>query len=141
MKPSISRVLVALLMLLFVTSCRKPITVSLGQPVELRVGTAVRFQKSDLDLYFRRVVSDSRCPNGAKCVWAGEATVALEGRILKQLPETFEVRVSGGMAPDSIIWKPFDGYRIGLVKLEPYPATDAVADSTAYVGTFIVEKR
>lgn len=122
-------------------SCRKPVTASLGEPVDLHVRRAVTFRKSDLDLYFRRVVSDSRCPRGAQCVSAGEAVVTLEGRILKGPVESFDVRLPGGEAPDSIIWKPYDGYRIRLARLEPYPLAGGVADTTVYVGTFVVEKR
>ena len=139
MSPSIRTLLVALL-LLVTASCRKPVAATLGQPVLLHVRQAVHFQESDLDLYFRRVVSDSRCPTGAECVTAGEAVVALDGRILKGPVETFEVRLPAG-APDSVAWRAYDGYRIGLVKLEPSPSTDRAADTTAYVGTFLVEKR
>jgi hypothetical protein len=113
---------------------------TLDKPVDLLVRHAATFQKSDLDLYFRRVVSDSRCPQGAQCVTAGEAVVTLEGRILKATPQSFEVRLPGGDAPDSIIWTAFEGYRIRLVRLDPVPVAGVVADTNAYVGRFVVEK-
>jgi hypothetical protein len=116
-----------------VPSCRKPYTASLGEPFELHVGQAARLAKSDLDLFFRRVASDSRCPTGAQCIWAGEAVVTLDGRILKAPPDSFDVRLDSERL--------FDGYRIRLVGLDPHPVAGAAVDSTAYVGRFVVEKR
>ena len=141
MSSSTSRVGWMSLLALSAISCHQPVQANLGQPVDLLVKRAVRYHRSDLDLYFRRVVSDSRCPRGVDCVTAGEAVVTLEGRILKAPPESFEVRLPGGEAPDSAIWKPYDGYRIRLVKLEPYPVAGAPVDTTAYIGTFLIEKR
>jgi len=127
-------------MALALVSCQKPVTATLGKPLDLMVRHAATFQKSDFDVYFRRVVSDSRCPQGAQCVSAGEAVVALDGRILKATPQSFEVRLQGGEAPDSIVWTAFEGYRIRLIRLDPYPVTGVAADTTAYIGRFVVEK-
>jgi hypothetical protein len=126
---------------LLATSCRKPVQAVLGTPVVLPVNHAATFRGSDVDLYFRRVASDSRCPTGAQCVAAGDAVVTVEVRILKSAPDTFEVRLPEGEAPDSAIWKPYEGYRIRLMQLDPHPATGQTIDSTTYVGTFMVEKR
>lgn len=124
------------------TSCRKPIRVALEQPFELHVRQAARLASSDLDLYFRRVASDSRCPANATCITAGEAIVVLEGRIMKGPVESFEVGLPGGaVPPDSVPKRLYDGYRIQLLKLEPHPIAGVQADTTAYVGTFRVEKR
>jgi hypothetical protein len=124
------------------TSCHKPIAAMVGQPFELPVRRAAHLSKTDLDLYFRRVVADSRCPVNAQCVTAGFATVALEGRILKGPAESFEVHLPGGAAPDdSIPWKPYDGYRIRLLRLDPAPVAGSTPDTTGYVATLIVEKR
>jgi hypothetical protein len=75
--------LLSVLALLALASCRKPLQASLDQPVSVHVGQAVRFRNSDLDLYFRRVAGDSRCPRGAQCIWAGDATLTFEGRLMK----------------------------------------------------------
>jgi hypothetical protein len=120
-----------------VPSCRKPYPATLGQPFPLHVGQAARLTKSDLDLYFRRVASDSRCPTGVQCIQAGEAVVTLEARILKAPPEAFDVPLASDSGADRL----FDGYRIRLVRLDPHPVAGASTDSTAYVGTFVVEQR
>lgn len=121
-------------------SCRKPAVVELGTPFTLHVGQAARFSKSDLEIYFRRVASDSRCPRGVQCIQAGDATVTLEGRILKGAPESFDVPIQEGMPPDQR-GRAYDGYKIWLLSLEPYPVSSGTADTTAYVASFRVEKR
>jgi hypothetical protein len=126
--------------LLGTTSCHKPVAGNLGQPVVLPIHRAATFHKSDLDLYFRRVASDSRCPTGATCITAGDAVVTLEGRILKGPVESFDVRLPGGEAPDSVIWRLYEGYRIRLVSLEPRPIAGENPDTNRYVGTFVVQQ-
>lgn len=122
-------------------SCRAPVKAVLGTPVVLPVGQTATFGRSDLDLRFKRVASDSRCPTGATCVWAGEAAVTVEARILKGPVETFDIRMPAGNAPDSAVWKPYDAYRIRVVRLDPHPVVHLAVDTTRYAATFLVEKR
>lgn len=42
----------------------------------LCTGDALTF--GDRTIKFKKVVSDSRCPNGATCIWAGEVKVLVE---------------------------------------------------------------
>ncbi len=132
--------LASLMLALSLLSCRKPATVELGTSFTLHVGQAARFSKSDLEIYFRRVASDSRCPRGVQCIQAGDATVTLDGRILKGAPESFDVAIQEGSPPDER-GRAYDGYKIWLLSLEPYPVSAGTADTTAYVATLRVEKR
>ena len=133
----------ALMVLTFpAAACRRPVSLPLDQPVDVRVDTPVRFRDSDLDLYFRRVASDSRCPRNVQCVSAGEAVIQLEGRILKGPVESFEAKVAGeGADTDTTRATVYDGYRIWVLRLEPYPVAGVTPDSTAHVATLIVRKR
>ena len=45
-----------------------------GQPFQMRPGGRVRLPGGEL-LQFVAVLDDSRCPPGATCIWAGQATV------------------------------------------------------------------
>lgn len=54
------------------------IPAGLGEEVELRPGQAVYIEAEALKARFVEVVADSRCPIGAKCVWAGEVSCTLE---------------------------------------------------------------
>jgi hypothetical protein len=124
-------------------SCQKPRPVSSGQPFTLHVKQAARLTSSDLDLYFRRVAADSRCPRDVQCIAAGDAVVTLDARLNKGYPVALDVRLPGGTtsAPDTAQWTIYEGYRIRLVRLEPYPNTRVPADTSSYVATLVVEPR
>lgn len=46
----------------------------LDQDFILKVGQSALIETEGLEIKFVEVVSDSRCPTGVTCVWAGEAT-------------------------------------------------------------------
>jgi|GEM_PF-3840659 hypothetical protein len=48
---------------------------ALGQTVPLRVGESLSIPSAGLSLTFTEVVADSRCPAGAQCITAGEASI------------------------------------------------------------------
>ncbi len=126
---------------LAVASCRAPVRAILDRPFDLAVGRVAHLQGSDLDIAFRRVVTDSRCPRGAQCVWAGEATVAVEAKDRNTSAESLEARLSGAGTPDSGPWTEYDGYRIQVRALEPYPVAGNATDTTSYVVTLVVARR
>lgn len=139
-RPAAAVPIVAMLVaaLLVGPACR-PKNAELGAPVALEMGQGAYFKDSDLRLRFRRVVGDSRCPRGATCVRAGEAVILVEGRLRAGYPpERFEVVKPEAAPPTPTL---FDGYRIELQSLEPYPVTGRAADTTAYVATLMVQMR
>lgn len=52
-------------------------TVELGETVVLKAGESAEVASKDVSIRFAELVSDSRCPEGMVCVWAGEAVVSL----------------------------------------------------------------
>lgn len=75
-------------------------------------------------------VSDSRCPQGVDCVWAGQATafatLGLNG-------ETAAVELLLGADPVE-----FAGYLVSVTSILPYPKYDVVTKKTDYRVTFHV---
>lgn len=137
-----SAVLLLFVPALMAMSCRKPVYVPLGRAVDVHVHQGVKFADSDLDLFFRRVASDSRCPKNVQCISAGEAVITLEARIMKGPIETFDAKVAGeGADTDTTAAAVYDGYRVWVVRLEPYPVSGAPADTTMYVATLVVKQR
>jgi len=61
------------------------------------------------------LISDSRCPNGAECVWAGEATARFKIEKYNNEPVYFNLKEG---EKDAIV----GGYHITFIKLLPYPA-------------------
>lgn len=101
-----------------------------AQEVALKPGDSASVRATGVTLVFERVESDSRCPEGARCVWAGDAVVRLgieepgkpESRTVVRLHtnprETREVRHAS--------------VRIRLVSLEPRPTLDREIDPAEY---------
>jgi len=100
-----------------------------GDTLRLHVGET-RQVIGGLAVQFRALVSESRCPMNAVCVWQGDAAVRLH------------LTAAGGQQADTTLHTTlepravqFGGYDIGLVHVEPYPVADQKPDSTAYVVT------
>lgn len=68
-----------------VPGCGEPSAVdaafTLGEPFWLALGERSVSADGPTAIRFVAVVGDSRCPEGAMCVWAGEATVDVGVRV------------------------------------------------------------
>jgi uncharacterized Zn finger protein len=71
---------VLLSMLLLVSGCAKPgeDQVNLNKEFTLSIGQSAVVSGENLSVKFIDVLSDSRCPRGITCVWAGEASSLVE---------------------------------------------------------------
>jgi hypothetical protein len=78
---------------------------------------------------FRQVVSDSRCPINAMCVWAGEATVAITVRRTGQ-----EARYELQMTPLDVSKRTVthQGVTIEFQALQPHPVGGQPTDRDSY---------
>lgn len=92
------------------------------------------FAKSNLIVKFVSLIEDSRCPEGANCVWAGNAKIKIEaGKSGKK--ETFEVNTTLGPKAAT-----YNGYVIELVSLMPVPRENIRINRNGYVATFAVSR-
>jgi len=87
--------------------------VPLGQEFTLKPGESAAIQSTGLQVSFREVVDDSRCPADVVCVWAGDAVVALE-------VGSAAVELRSNSAPETSV----GAYRIRLERVEPYRYSD-----------------
>lgn len=93
-----------------------------------------RFAKSNLTVKFVSLIEDSRCPEGANCIWAGNAKIKIEiGKSGKK--ETFEVNTTLGPKGAT-----YNGYAIELVSLVPVPRENIRINRNGYVATFAVSR-
>ncbi len=103
-------------------------TASLGQEFILPVGQTVVVNNRELVIKFESVTTDSRCPKGVTCVWAGEAKcqmqITYKGSIAKVV-----FTESGGT--DGYSQNIFENYT-AYFKLEPYPEAGKQIGSNDY---------
>jgi hypothetical protein len=92
------------------------ITASLGQEFTLPVGQTASLEGESLSIRFVEVISDSRCPEGVECVWAGEAQCRLRLTVAGSPAEMIVVQPGGDVGAKEY----FIQYKIDFL-LEPYP--------------------
>ena len=109
-------------------------TVPLDQPFDLRAGQSA-VVPGGLKVTFDRVVSDSRCPIDAICVWAGEAVIALKLSRGFAAPVEREVRADSASPEISHL-----GITIKVVALSPYPRSNQKTPSEEFLATFTVKR-
>jgi hypothetical protein len=103
-----------------------------GQRFDLGLG-----ERADVDgfrVVFTRIAEDSRCPESAQCVQAGNAAAAFsvgseEGSATLTLHTDREPRRAAAM-----------GRALRLIELRPRPAAGTVPDTAAYVATLLAER-
>src|SRR5688572_22930596 len=113
-------------------SCSKTTDKRLSEgTVELKLHESAegRIKGDKVKLGFDAVVSDSRCPANAMCIWQGAATASFS---FTKNGDTHHFNLS------TITWKPeytkdtiIAGYKIEFINLSPYPGTvaDPIPDS------------
>lgn len=127
--------IVAGIVILFFSLSGNSSTVNPGEEVILRIGQSVVIKGEDLKITFSEVTSDSRCPTGVTCVWAGEVSCNIE--IYHSGKISFLKFVYPGSA-DSYSQLTYEGYTYSY-KVEPYPEVDKVIPSAKYRLFLIVD--
>lgn len=93
--------------------------ISVGEPTEIS-GLSVTLNK----------VTDSRCPTGVQCIWAGEATASVT-LVQGGDTSTIDMKLDAGTVA-------LGGYNISLTAVLPYPKEGVSIDQSDYMLTFHV---
>ncbi len=104
--------------LLFAAACAGAsgqVSAVLGQEFVLGPGQTASFAGEDLEIKFTKVISDSRCPQGVVCIWAGEVSCLLE--ITSGGKTVEKVIVESGSSPAQTT---FGSYALSF-DVQPYP--------------------
>ena len=102
--------------------------------VTLRAGQQKKAGRGEITIKFLSVEEDSRCPEGAACVWAGNAKVKVKIGYRKANSKVFTFNTTMGPKGDQ-----FGGWAIDLTSLTP--AKRAASKSRLpYTATFSVTR-
>ncbi len=111
------------------------VSVTLEQPFILGFGQQASVKPDGLAIEFVKLLSESRCPEGAACVWPGEATIQLQVSDVTSLARALELSTQD-KKPRRI-----GDYTVELVDLEPHPALLARPLNPAdYRATLLVKR-
>lgn len=97
---------------------------SLGAGFKLRVGGVASIAGEKLRVEFQELLSDSRCPVGVVCVWAGEAKIRV--RIERPPDAPAELDLSTRVPAKYL------SYELQLVNVAPAPVAGNEADPSEY---------
>ncbi len=126
-----------ILLLLFVISCNNenPDLDKFNEEITLAIHQSRFYPGEDLTIGFRSVLSDSRCPSEAQCIWAGNGEVDLW---LKQANmDTIDFALNTFLEPNTI---ELLDYKIELIELNPYPEEEPfLIDETNYSVLLFIE--
>jgi hypothetical protein len=108
-----------------------------GREFIVRAGRTVTLAREDLRLRFVRVASDSRCPTGVDCVWAGNAEVLVEvGTMNRRVSKTLKLNTNA--SPERPAEDKYRGYTVKLVGLKPHPRANRKVRQGKYTATLLV---
>src|SRR6187549_540613 len=115
----------------FVNSCSKSGNKFREGTIELKLSDCANgiIAGDDMKLCFDKVVSDSRCPANAVCIWQGAATATFSFTKNKNIHHfnLSTITMKPNYTKDTVI----AGYKIEFINLSPYPGTvgDPIPDS------------
>ncbi|NQY05280.1 MAG: hypothetical protein HRT68_03490 [Flavobacteriaceae bacterium] len=78
---------------------------------------------------FLKVITDSRCPKGVTCVWAGEVEFEIEIKS-GNTSEVKRMKLTGGLTP---LIKEMTNLNCYALTVSPYPENGVTVDPNAYV--------
>lgn len=114
----------------------RPDSIELGKTFSVSVGESVRVARSDLRVGFDDVSSDSRCPKGERCVWAGDAIVRVWLQRGPGPKEMLELHTSARAAQAAAVL----GHEVALVRLDPDPIAGKAVTKSDYQATLLVNR-
>ena len=102
------------------------------------MGESVGVKGGDFTVEFSSVIEDSRCPMNARCVWEGNARIALKVRESTR-SQVIELNTSERFPTRGSVGENSKGISIRLHRLEPTPMGGVPTKD--YVATLEVEAR
>ena len=106
-----------------------------AQTINVRVGNQKKAARSKIIVKFVSLVEDSRCPDDANCIQAGNARIKVSVSKPGSDPITFEANTNLG-AKGNV----YEGYAIYLTNLIPIPKANVRLNRNAYTATFSISR-
>ncbi|EAY27727.1 translocation/assembly module TamB domain-containing protein [Microscilla marina] len=116
---------------LVLTKDAAPVKVVLNTPFELKLGANARFRNGAIDLEFKEVMEDSRCPEGTNCISAGRVKLLFVANNDQKMDLTLEA------GKPQLARFDYQGFTIELLKVVPYPVA-GTTNQGIYKATLVI---
>lgn len=117
---------------IYITGCEKYNFLTFNEKITLPYHECLYDKENRAYLCFDSVLTDSRCPRGVECFWAGEARVQF--RLEKQNREPVLFTLGPGLETT------LEGYNIKMIDLLPYPVFGEERHMEDYRAELIVKR-
>lgn len=87
-------------------------------PNEITITSKKEVNANDYLIVINKIISDSRCPEGVNCIWAGELVMELSAWQNKEIKETVKLTFSPNSKEENMAW--FEKYIPQNKKLKSY---------------------
>lgn len=105
--------------------------------IVLKEGERKFLDQQQMNIAFKKVTEDSRCPEGANCAWEGVATVEIELMGVYTRPKTVLLSTQSNAQRGYVENFDFAGYRFTLTEITPEPTTRRPAEENR--GEYILK--
>lgn len=102
-----------------------------GKIIYFREGENKFLQEFQMNVTFKNIAEDSRCPEGTQCVWAGVAVANIELMSTTSRPMTLQFSTAEVKGKDYHKTQSFNGYTISLKEITPHPTAQNGTKSLA----------
>ncbi len=126
------------LMIFLLIACVAPLNTieepTLDKEFSIKINSHAVIKNEAIKITFNKVLEDSRCPKGARCIDAGSAKISL---VLEKNADKKTVELNDFEGGTSVVYQ---GCEIKFVGLEPYPEVHKPTTGSPIV-TLIVSKK
>jgi hypothetical protein len=106
-----------------------------AQKISVSVGKQKKATRSKITVKFVSLIEDSRCPDDANCIQAGNARIKVHVSKAGSKPATLEMNTNLGEKGNI-----YEGYAIYLTDLTPTPKANVRLNRNAYTATFSISR-
>ncbi|RKT01541.1 hypothetical protein [Chryseobacterium defluvii] len=98
-----------------------------GSLIYFNEGENKFLKEYDMNVTFKKVSEDSRCPKGVNCIWAGAAVAEVEVMGIATRPVTLRLATMDDAGKNLFSSAEFNSYTISLAEITPYPTAEGGA--------------
>lgn len=109
----------------------------LGQELSLRIGQTAQIESEQLAIRFNGIDTDSRCPRGVTCIWAGEVLCNVTATY--QGSSSHITLVQSGLTQEPPVENYYEIYWLDF-SVEPYPEAGKQISTADYRLKMTVKK-
>ena len=112
----------------------------LEEKFDLKVGETATLNNAPLNISFKTVLEDSRCPENVICVWEGQAKLEMEITGYDDSGSTQVFEIIKRVGHEELAYFTINDYEIHLLFVDPYPVDDFDTEIEDYSAEFEMKK-